>query len=89
MSLLALFMLKSNKSCIPGPGTKINKSLFNNILGIFVGKKKYILLKYKISKDIRYLSIVLIKKNYDPPFFTDQMKVVTEIKYITFLLLAV
>ena len=37
----------------------------------------------------RSLSIVLIKKNYDPPFFTDQMKVVTEIKYITFLLLAV
>ena len=32
---------------------------------------------------------MLIKKNYDPPFFTDQMKVVTEIKYITFLLLAV
>ena len=31
---------------------------------------------------------MLIKKNYDPPFFTDQMKVVTEIKYITFFLLA-
>ena len=44
MTLLALFMMETNKSC-----TKINKSLFNNILGIFVGKKKnYILLKYKI-----------------------------------------
>ena len=43
-------MMETNKSCNPGPGpiTKINKSLFNNILGIFVGKKKIILLKYKI-----------------------------------------
>jgi hypothetical protein len=48
MTFLALFMMKTNKSFNPGPGTKINKSLFNNILGIFVGKKKYISLKYKI-----------------------------------------
>jgi hypothetical protein len=49
MSFLALFMMKTNKSCNPGPGTKINKSVFNNILGIFVGKKKDIfLLKYEI-----------------------------------------
>ena len=66
-------MMETNKSCN---------------LGIFVGKKKLYFIKYKIKKDIRYFSIVLIKKNYDPPFFTDQMKVVTEIKYITFLLLA-
>lgn len=49
MTFLALFMMKTNKSCNPGPGTKIGKSLLNNILGIFVGKKKNsILLKYKI-----------------------------------------
>ena len=42
MTFLALFMMETNKSCNAGPGTKINKSLFNNILGIFVGKKKYI-----------------------------------------------
>ena len=49
MTFLALFMMKTNKSCNPGPGTKINKSLFNNILEIFVCiKKRYILLKYKI-----------------------------------------
>ena len=75
MTFLALFMMETNKSCN---------------LGIFVGNFFLYLIKiYKIKKDIRYLCIVLIKKNYDPPFFTDQMKVVTEIKYITFLLLAV
>ena len=41
MTFLALLMIKTNKSCNPGPGTKINQSLFNNVLGIFVGKKKY------------------------------------------------
>jgi hypothetical protein len=46
MTFLALFMMKTSKSCNPGPGTKINKSLFNNVLGIFVGKKKqHILIK--------------------------------------------
>jgi hypothetical protein len=46
MKFLALFMMKTNKSCHPGPGTRITKSLFNNILGIFVGeKKRYILNK--------------------------------------------
>jgi hypothetical protein len=34
MTFLALLMIKTNKSCNPGPGTKINKSLFNNVLGI-------------------------------------------------------
>ena len=50
MTFLALFMMKTNKSCHgnPGPGTKINKSLFNNVLGIFVGKQFFFLLKYKI-----------------------------------------
>ena len=42
MTFLALFMMETNKSCNPGPGTKINKFLSNNILGIFVGKKKII-----------------------------------------------
>jgi hypothetical protein len=47
MTFLALFMMKTNKSC--NPGTKINKFLFNNIPGISVGKKKDIFsLKYKI-----------------------------------------
>ena len=46
MPFLALFMMKTNKSCNPGSGTKINKSLFNNILGTFVGKQN--ILKYKI-----------------------------------------
>ena len=40
MTFLALFMMETNKSC--NPGTKINKSLFNNILRIFVGKKNNI-----------------------------------------------
>jgi hypothetical protein len=49
MTFLALFMMKTNKSCNPGPDTKINKFLFNNISGISVGKKKDIFsLKYKI-----------------------------------------
>ena len=67
-------MMKTNKSGNPGLGTKINKSWFNYILGIFVGKTNwYILLKYK---NIWYLSIVLITNN-DDPFLTDQMKAVT------------
>ena len=47
MTFLALFIMETNKSCNPGPGpgTKINKSLFNNILGIFVGKKICYLIK--------------------------------------------
>ena len=45
MTFLVLFMMKTNKSCNPGPGTKINKSLFNNVLGIFVGKKKIYFIK--------------------------------------------
>jgi hypothetical protein len=34
--------METNTSCNAGPGTKINKSLFNNILGIFVGKYFFI-----------------------------------------------
>jgi hypothetical protein len=38
----------------------------------------------------QFVQLLLVnKKNYDPLFFTVQIKVVTEIKYITFLLLAV
>jgi hypothetical protein len=49
MTFLALLMIKTNKSCNPGPGTKINKSLFNNVLGIHhFGQSSTILSEKKI-----------------------------------------
>ena len=55
MTFLALFMMETNKSCNPGPGTKINKSLFNNILGI---SSRYVFSWYPFYFDFHRARII-------------------------------